>query len=157
MPHGPSLLVSNPAAHHFEETRYGPVDHPTTCFVEELQNSGVVLLLYWTYFKRADLMKVDWDNPKRSPLVAPYQVEFMKWTVQELEKSRGCNSVSPSRCQTSADSRASGDGIPQAPLDGCWENNLFWISRMFMSAPSGGNAWSPPERFDRCKPSVGRI
>ncbi|KAK0754880.1 hypothetical protein B0T18DRAFT_47805 [Schizothecium vesticola] len=119
-----------------QETRYGPVDHPTTCFVEELQNSGVVLLLYWTYFKRADLMKVDWDNPKRSPLVAPYQVEFMKWTVQELEKSR--------------------DGIPPTPPDGCWEDNLFWISRMFMSAPSGGDAWSPPERFDRRKPSVGR-
>jgi len=119
-----------------QETRYGPVDDPTTRFVEELQNSGVVLLLYWTYFKRADLMKVDWDNPKRSPLVVPYQVEFMKWTIQELEKSRS--------------------GIPQTPHDGCWEDNLFWISRMFISAPSQGSTWSPPEKFDRCKPSVGR-
>lgn len=124
--------------------------------MEDLQNSGVVVLLYWTYFKRADLMKVDWDNPKRSPLTAPYQVEFMKWTVQELEKSRTCNAAAPSRCRTCTDSLILGDRIPQTPSDGCWEDNMFWISRMFMSAPSGENAWSPPERFDRRKPSVGR-
>ena len=130
--------------------------------MEDLQNSGVVLLLYWTYFKRADLMKVDWDNPKKSPLVVPYQVEFMKWTVQELGKTRtfaiyAIHGATFRRAHADLSDSTTGDGIPQTPSDGCWEDSLFWISRMFLSAPSEeNNEWSPPEKFERSKPSVGK-
>lgn len=51
--------------------------------------------------------------------------------------------------------------IPSTPAEGCWEHELFWVSKMFVSessrTPDGkGSYWTPPETFTREKPSVGR-
>ncbi|KAM7203047.1 hypothetical protein V8F33_002395 [Rhypophila sp. PSN 637] len=122
-----------------ERTRYGPRDHPLTALVEYLQESGRSLLLYWQYFKRCDLMNFDWGNAGKSSLkhLKPYQVEFMKFTVERLKRKGG--------------------SIPTSPSEGCWEHELFWVSHLFGSPPSKDQNWTPPEGFSRAKPSVGRI
>lgn len=38
--------------------------------------------------------------------------------------------------------------IPTNPAEGCWEHELFWVSKMFFSEPTGG-LWTPPETFVR--------
>ncbi|KAM7184749.1 hypothetical protein V8F20_012082 [Naviculisporaceae sp. PSN 640] len=120
-----------------DKTRYGPINHPLTALVEYIQESGRSLLLHWQYFKRCDLMNVDWDNPSRAPLthLRPYQLNFMKATVGMLKQSAG--------------------SIPATPDQGCWEHELFWISHLFGSPASNDKNWVPPEGFTRAKPSVG--
>jgi hypothetical protein len=46
--------------------------------------------------------------------------------------------------------------IPTTPEKGCWEHELFWVSKMFVSEPSRGVDWTAPEIFTQAKPSVGR-
>ncbi len=46
--------------------------------------------------------------------------------------------------------------IPTTPAEGCWEHELFWISKMFLSESSPTTYWTPPEIFSRDKPSIGR-
>lgn len=52
------------------------------------------------------------------------------------------------------------DSIPTTPAEGCWEHELFWISKMFVSEPlqkSDWSHWTPPQSFTTSKPSVGRV
>ncbi|KAH6611671.1 hypothetical protein B0J18DRAFT_84531, partial [Chaetomium sp. MPI-SDFR-AT-0129] len=119
------------------ETRYGKIMDPLVVFVEEAHHSAVMLLAYWQYYKRCDLMNFNWDSVTDSPLscLESYQVEFLKRTVGLLKEKL------PS--------------IPTTPIEGCWEHELFWVSKMFMSTPSLGVDWNPPETFTVAKPSVG--
>jgi len=137
-----------------QETRYGPIgpspnspsDFVEGAFVEEIQHGGVVLLAYWQYFKRADLMSLDWDNIADTKLstLEPEQAELLRWTVEQLK------SVDPNTGRTKLDS------IPKTPAQGCWEHELYWVSRMFDSTSTRESQWSPPETFTRAKPSIGR-
>ncbi|EAA29302.2 hypothetical protein GE21DRAFT_6913 [Neurospora crassa] len=137
-----------------QETRYGPIgpspnspsDFVESAFVEEVQHGGVVLLAYWQYFKRADLMRLDWDDIADTKLntLEPEQAELLRWTVEQLK------SVDPNTGKSKLDS------IPKTPAQGCWEHELYWVSRMFDSTATRESPWSPPETFTRAKPSVGR-
>jgi len=120
------------------DTRYGDLDNPLTSFVEEVHHSAVMLLAHWQYFKRCDLMTFNLDNVRDSALMflEPTQVEFLKRTVARVKERL------PS--------------IPTTPAEGCWEDELFWISKMFVSELSPQGVWMPPEIFTRSKPSVGR-
>ncbi|KAK0636402.1 hypothetical protein B0T17DRAFT_482682 [Bombardia bombarda] len=141
------------------ETRYGPIsgqDGSLTSFVEQVQHGGVVLLAYWQYYKRCDLMNYDWSNPEKSPLkfLKPDQVQFIKGTVEALQDK--C--TLPAQC---CETRILTfyiivDSIPKTGSDGAWEHELFWISKMFELVPSKDSMWSPPEAFTTTKPSVGR-
>jgi hypothetical protein len=46
--------------------------------------------------------------------------------------------------------------IPSTPVAGCWEHELFWVSKMFVSEQPKAAEWAPPEMFSTSKPSVGR-
>ncbi|CCC11926.1 unnamed protein product [Sordaria macrospora k-hell] len=137
-----------------QQTRYGPIapgqDSPSefveSAFVEEVQHGGVVLLAYWQYFKRTDLMCLDWDKRVDTKLstLEPEQADLLWWTVEQLK------SVDPNTGRTKLDS------IPKTPAQGCWEHELYWVSRMFDSTSTRDSQWSPPETFTRAKPSVGR-
>ncbi|KAK1779896.1 hypothetical protein QBC45DRAFT_450573 [Copromyces sp. CBS 386.78] len=137
-----------------QETRYGPIgpspnspsEFVESAFVEEVQHGGVVLLAYWQYFKRADLMRLQWDNRSETKLstLEPEKAELLRWTVEQLK------SVDPNT------GRAKLDSIPKTPAQGCWEHELYWVSRMFDSTSTRDSQWSPPETFTRAKPSVGR-
>lgn len=137
-----------------QETRYGPIgpspnspsDFVESAFVEEIQHGGVVLLAYWQYFKRADLMRLDWDNVADTKLstLELEQAKLLRWTVEQLK------SIDPNTGRTKLDS------IPKTPAQGCWEHELYWVSRMFDSTSTRESQWSPPETFTRAKPSVGR-
>ncbi|KAL2016172.1 hypothetical protein VTK56DRAFT_4112 [Thermocarpiscus australiensis] len=120
------------------ETRYGPINHPLTRFVEEVQHGAATLPLHWQYFKRCDLMNFNWDEVGESTLMflEPHQIEFLKRTVARMKTKL--------------------DSIPKTPAEGCWEHELFWISHMFLSEQSRTSDWNPPETFTRDKPSVGR-
>ncbi|KAK3326209.1 hypothetical protein B0H66DRAFT_470424 [Apodospora peruviana] len=124
------------------ETRYGSIDDPLTGFVEKIQDGAVMLLTHWQYFKRCDLLNADWNNPSTSTLqyLKLYQFQHLKNTVAMLKL------------------KSMSGTIPKTPADGCWEDELFWISHMFESAPSKDKEtnWDPPESFTRAKPSVGR-
>ncbi|AEO63172.1 uncharacterized protein THITE_2108074 [Thermothielavioides terrestris NRRL 8126] len=121
-----------------QDTRYGNLDQPLTGFVEELHQGAVMLLAHWQYFKRCDLMNFNWDDVGDSALMSlePYQVEFVKKLVAGFKEKSGL--------------------IPTTPAEGCWEHELFWVSRMFVSELSPKTGWMPPEAFTRDKPSVGR-
>lgn len=158
-----TFVLLSPALIIVQETRYGPVNSPLTTFVEELQKSGVVLLLYWHYFKRVDdLMAFPWGDleARKTHHAASYvegledeQFNFLDSTVKELKLIRKYQSVT--FCTQGSD-KAAGERIPQEPSEGCWENPLYWISYMFESAPSAKYTWAPPETFSLVKPSVGR-
>ncbi|KAH6626748.1 hypothetical protein B0J18DRAFT_364509 [Chaetomium sp. MPI-SDFR-AT-0129] len=140
------------------ETRYGKIMDPLVVFVEEAHHSAVMLLAYWQYYKRCDLMNFNWDSVTDSPLscLESYQVEFLKRTVGLLKEKRklpyflGCNKQWPALANITAV-----PSIPTTPIEGCWEHELFWVSKMFMSTPSLGVDWNPPETFTVAKPSVG--
>ncbi|KAL2134561.1 hypothetical protein VTI74DRAFT_11455 [Chaetomium olivicolor] len=121
-----------------QDTRYGPLNHPLTAFVEDVHHGAVMLLAHWQYFKRCDLMNFHWENTEDTALahLEPYQVEFLRRIVGRLREKLGA--------------------IPKTPAEGCWEHELFWVSKMFASDPSRKTDWSPPESFTRAKPSVGR-
>ncbi|KAL2261678.1 hypothetical protein VTK26DRAFT_3640 [Humicola hyalothermophila] len=121
------------------DTRYGAIDHPLTHFVEEVHHGAVTLLAYWQYFKRCDLMSIDWDDIDNPALMflEPYQVRFMKQIVDRMKEKL--------------------DSIPRTPSEGCWEHELFWVSKMFVSEPAQKPGWTPPETFTKAKPSVGRV
>jgi len=118
------------------ESRYGPTGGKMTDFVEELHRSGAVMLMYWHYYKRIDLMKTEWDDPNDQTLKAltPEEIEFMRWTVGDIKERK----------------------IPQTPSEGCWEDSMFWISQMLTSSSKSSHSWTPPETFSCQRPSVGR-
>ncbi|KAK3935865.1 hypothetical protein QBC46DRAFT_270825 [Diplogelasinospora grovesii] len=120
-----------------QETRYGPRDHPLTKFVEEVQSSAGILLAHWLYYRRVDVMSLDWKKQDKSSLkhLEPYQAQFMKSTVDHLKRKM--------------------EAIPKEPRAGCWEDELCWIARMFDTVGLE-EKWSPPESFTTAKPSVGR-
>lgn len=121
------------------ETRYGPRDHPLTTFVEDVQHGAGVMLAYWTYFKRCDLMNFEWDAESVSKSAIKYldtrQLAFLKGTIDCLKDKT--------------------TSIPSTPQEGCWEHELYWISLMFVSEPSMTNSWKPPVVFSTVNPSVG--
>ncbi|KAK4100174.1 hypothetical protein N658DRAFT_428222, partial [Parathielavia hyrcaniae] len=121
------------------DTRYGNPHDPLTSFVEELHHGAVMLLAHWHYFKRCDLMNLDWENAGDSPLMflEPQQVDFIKGIVECVKNKL--------------------PHIPATPEEGCWEHELFWVSKMFVSEPSRKAHWTPPEMFTLVNPSVGRI
>ncbi|KAL2175171.1 uncharacterized protein P884DRAFT_206842 [Thermothelomyces heterothallicus CBS 202.75] len=120
------------------DTRYGNLDNPLTGFVENVHHSAAMLLARWQYFKRCDLMNFDWDDIGQSTLMflEPDQVECLKVTVNLLKEKLPL--------------------IPTTPDQGCWENELFWISKMFVTDQSSEGYWKPPEIFSCARPSVGR-
>ncbi|KAK3297180.1 uncharacterized protein B0H64DRAFT_320431 [Chaetomium fimeti] len=120
------------------DTRYGNLHDPLTRFVEEVHYGAVMLLAHWQYFKRCDLMTFNWDNVGESALTSleAEQIDCVKRVVARLKERL------PS--------------IPTTPAGGCWEHELFWVSKMFVSGPSSKADWTPPEIFTRAKPSVGR-
>ncbi|KAL2195125.1 hypothetical protein P885DRAFT_41236 [Corynascus similis CBS 632.67] len=120
------------------DTRYGNLDNPLTGFVEEVHHSAVMLLAHWQYFKRCDLINFKWVDIGESALMflEPDQLECLKRTVHRLKEKLPL--------------------IPTTPDTGCWENELYWISKMFVSDTSEVGYWKPPEIFTRAKPSVGR-
>ncbi|KAK4203054.1 hypothetical protein QBC40DRAFT_31554 [Triangularia verruculosa] len=121
------------------ETRYGARNHPLTKFVEDLQHGAAVMLAYWTYFKRCDLMNCEWDakSVSKSALqeLEPYQLAFLKGMVDCLKPKLS--------------------SIPTTPEEGCWEHELYWISLMFVTEPSMTSSWKPPAVFSVASPSVG--
>ncbi|KAH6850423.1 hypothetical protein B0I37DRAFT_390553 [Chaetomium sp. MPI-CAGE-AT-0009] len=120
------------------DTRYGNRGDPLTNFVEEVHHGAVMLLTHWQYFKRCDLMKFNWDNVGDSALMflEPDQVDCLKRVVGLLKERLPF--------------------IPTTPAGGCWEHELFWVSKMFVSDSSPKSDWTPPEAFTQTKPSVGR-
>ncbi|KAK4446860.1 hypothetical protein QBC34DRAFT_146409 [Podospora aff. communis PSN243] len=119
------------------ETRYGAGE--LAKFVEDLHWAGSVMLMYWHYFKRVDLLDMQqWRSPKAKALkwLKPEELDFVKQTVLELRPQLAT--------------------IPITPKDGCWESSMFWVSQMFRSTSSSDYKWAPPEIFAREKPSVGR-
>jgi len=75
-----------------QETRYGGMDHPLTAWMEELHHGAAMLLIRWQYFKRCDLMNLDWED-KGSPQLAflePHQVESMRDIVTRLKIECKC-------------------------------------------------------------------
>jgi hypothetical protein len=64
------------------------LQHPLTGWVEEVHHGAIVLLAHWHYFKRCNLMELDWDNMGKSPLrfLEPYQVRFVRRIVDQLEE-----------------------------------------------------------------------
>ncbi|KAK3906363.1 hypothetical protein C8A05DRAFT_40787 [Staphylotrichum tortipilum] len=123
------------------DTRYGNISpqNPLTGWIEDVHLGAVTLLAHWHYFKRCDLMAVNWDETAGESalagLTAP-QRAFVRDVVERV--------------------RAKLPSIPATPAEGCWEHELFWVSRMFLSEPSREADWTPPEIFTRDKPSVGR-
>ncbi|KAL1837019.1 hypothetical protein VTJ49DRAFT_4388 [Mycothermus thermophilus] len=120
------------------ETRYGALNHPLTAWVEEVHQSAAMLLAHWHYFKRCDLTMLDQDDVddgKPLAFLEPYQSEFVKDMASRM--------------------KARLPFIPTTPAQGCWEHELFWVSKMFTSKP-GKRGWSAPEIFTRANPSVGR-
>lgn len=91
-----------------KETHYGPIgpspnspsDFVESAFVEEVQHGGVVLLAYWQYFKRADLMRLDWDDIADTKLntLEPEQAELLRWTVEQLKSVDPDTGKSKCRC-----------------------------------------------------------
>ncbi|KAK4040204.1 hypothetical protein C8A01DRAFT_46441 [Parachaetomium inaequale] len=120
------------------ETRYGNLQDPLTSFVEEVHHSAVMLLAHWQYFKRCDLMSFKWDDIGESTLMflEPDQIKLLKHIVGRLKEEL--------------------PDIPATPAEGCWEHELFWVSKMFVSESSPKTDWTPPEMFTGAKPSVGR-
>ncbi|KAL2268902.1 hypothetical protein VTJ83DRAFT_3748 [Remersonia thermophila] len=119
------------------ETRYGALNHPLTGWMEEIHQSAAMLLAHWHYFSRCDLAAIDQpDSEDGRPLMflEPHQREFVKNIASRM--------------------KARLPFIPATPAQGCWEHELFWVSRMFTSK-SGKRGWSAPETFTRAKPSVG--
>ncbi|KAK4181520.1 hypothetical protein QBC36DRAFT_306309 [Triangularia setosa] len=121
------------------DTRYGAINHPLTKFVEDVQHGAGVMLAYWTYFKRCDLMNLQWDaeSVSKSALqeLEPHQLAFLKRTVDCLKVKM--------------------NSIPATPQEGCWEHELYWISLMFVSEPSMTSSWKPPVIFSVVNPRVG--
>ncbi|KAK3366145.1 hypothetical protein B0T24DRAFT_536019 [Lasiosphaeria ovina] len=124
-----------------QETRYGPIDSPLTEYVERIQHDGAMFLGHWRYFKRLNAWDADWDNPDKTILeqLRPGQLKFMKATVEYLKKR----------------SKFMGT-FPETPSAGCWENELFWVSRLLTPVPPEDDLWTPPVIFDRTRPEVGR-
>ncbi|KAJ4302046.1 hypothetical protein N0V88_002182 [Collariella sp. IMI 366227] len=80
-----------------QDTRYGPLNHPLTSFVEDVHHGAVMLLAHWQYFKRCDLMNFDWDNLEDSALghLESYQVEFLRVITGRLTEKCEWASVKP--------------------------------------------------------------
>jgi hypothetical protein len=74
----------------FQDTRYGNLQDPLTGFVEEVHHGATMLLAYWHYYKRCDLMNFDWDAIGDSPLMylEPHQAALVKSTVEGIKKKR---------------------------------------------------------------------
>lgn len=141
-----------------QETRYGAMNHPLTAWIEELHRGAAMLLVRWQYYKRCDLMNLDWEDSTKPPLVSlePHQATFMRSIVGLLkQKCEYLLVISGSR-ETDDTDAGSVPLIPATPAEGCWEHELFWVSKMFISQPSPKVDWTPPEIFSRAKPSVGR-
>lgn len=49
-----------------------------------------MILAHWQYFKRCDLMNIDWDGVGDSALMflEPWQLQFVKKIVCQLKKKR---------------------------------------------------------------------
>jgi hypothetical protein len=94
-----SFRVKRHAHHMFQETRYGPRDHPLTKFVEEVQSSAGILLAHWLYYRRVDVMSLDWKKQDKSSLkhLEPYQAQFMKSTVDDLKRKSKWSRLPPLR------------------------------------------------------------
>lgn len=146
-------------SNHSQDTRYGAYDHPLTRWMEEVHESSAMLLAHWDYFKRCDLLALDRRKADNSPLkhLKEYQREFIidiaermktrcKWAISESCPSRKIF-LNAERCTVPF--------IPTSPSQGCWEHELYWVSKMFTSKPGAKPGWSPPETFTRMKPSVG--
>lgn len=126
--------------------------------MEKVQEGGVTILTYWHYYKRVNLLEVDWSQDLRKTRLkhlSPGQVRHMEWTVKELKRTcKCCAYFFPSNWRTD---RGTADEIPKTPQDGCWENRRFWLAEMFQaSSPRAGYEWFPPETFSRANPSVAK-
>jgi hypothetical protein len=75
-----------------QDTRYGNLQDPLTGFVEEVHHGATMLLAYWHYYKRCDLMNFDWNRIEYSPLryLEPHQVALVRSTVEGIKKKRRC-------------------------------------------------------------------
>jgi hypothetical protein len=86
------------AANRLQDTRYGNLGQRLTAFVEDVHHGAAMLLAHWQYFKRCDLMNVDWADIGGSTLVflEPHQVDFLRKTIGHLRKKRKfCDLSSP--------------------------------------------------------------
>ncbi|KAK3328038.1 hypothetical protein B0T19DRAFT_181411 [Cercophora scortea] len=120
-----------------QETRYGPINSPLTKFVEDVQRGAVTLLIYWRYYYRCDLMSIKWKDTSNTPLkyLTSEQLHYLRVTTEHVKRSMR--------------------KIPTTPERGCWEHELFWVSRMFEAPPTQGT-WAPPMTFSTTTPSIGR-
>jgi hypothetical protein len=106
-------------------------------------------------------MSVNWDDVRDPALrfLEPYQVRFMKHIITLVKKRcispPGCTYLLGEVALLNTDFSAV-NSIPTSPAEGCWEHELFWVSKMFVSEPLQKSDWTPPEIFTRAKPSVGR-
>jgi hypothetical protein len=94
-------------------------DYPLTGS-EDVRHGGVTPLAHWQYFKRCDFTKS--SNLASSALMSleQDQTKFLKRTVSCLEKKL--------------------HSIPANLSDGCWEHELFGVSKMFF----------PDHGFENC-------
>lgn len=118
------------------ETRYGPVNHPFTALVENIQEYAGTVLIHWQFFKKCDPMNMPWRSPGKTQLrcLKGYQLEFMRRSVEMVKRK--------------------GRVVPTRPEEGCWDHELFWILQLFGEAPKAGR-WCPAERFSRARHMVG--
>lgn len=61
--------------------------------MENVQEGGITVLIYWYYYKRVNLLEVDWRHdsiPAMLKGLTPRQLQHMKWTVEELKRTCKC-------------------------------------------------------------------
>lgn len=103
-------------------------------YVENLQKAAYPLLAYWDYYNCDVLEGVDWDALDTTTMLKnlePEQVAFMERSVQLIQEAEEGMSLEADTQQRVRLNSTTANEIPQAPLPGCWEHELFFVSRMF--------------------------
>ncbi|OIW29433.1 hypothetical protein CONLIGDRAFT_680282 [Coniochaeta ligniaria NRRL 30616] len=100
-----------------QKTRYGAGKYADLgMYMENFQKASFSLLAYWHYYKCYILDDADWDASgatTKLKALEPEYVRFMERSAQLMREAEEANK------------------IPKPPLDGCWEHELFFVSRMF--------------------------
>jgi hypothetical protein len=103
-------------------------------YVENLQKAGYPMLAYWDYYKCDIFEDVDWDalgTTTKLKMLDPEQVAFMERSAQLMREAEEGMTLEANYPIDNMTNPATANKIPKPPLDGCWEHELFFVSRMF--------------------------